>query len=41
MSISIYKTLLESYSAESLKEYFKTELFKYQDLVDEYINYRR
>lgn len=38
MSISIYKTLLESYEFDNLKQYMKSNLEKFQNLVIEYIN---
>lgn len=38
MSISIYKTLLESYESDNLKQYMKSNLEKFQNLVIEYIN---
>lgn len=38
MGISIYNTLLESYSYEELKNTFKSNLVQIQKLIDKYIN---
>lgn len=38
MGISIYQTLMESYSYDNLKASLEKELTKFQDLVSKYIN---
>ena len=38
MGISIYQTLMESYSYDNLKVSLEKELTKFQDLVSKYIN---